>query len=335
MKFEDGVGPFRHPYANCIINIPINELMQVGLPYYLLFAYRLNFEFHKEEEKILGDSIVVESINRINFWDLLYSVYGIECYFEDRNDDKEFFIAKMGSLLKKISVPCLIDCYYDPSTEYAGVYRKVHEGHGRIVTKMDSEYVYYYATDFSDSPECFKISLDEFYLACERILYFKYPALIKSKKERHEVLKKILWDWFVEKDYQKMLDDISIFSEAVRSKPSLREETENQFPRNKIPSSHLFHALVSVSRSRGATIAFLNGYIDEFGYKAYRIPLQYLERSLELWNLVRTLLVKYGMAPKQSLQESMADYLLEISHAEQKAVEGIQKAICDEMNISI
>lgn len=258
----------------------------------------------------------------------------MECYFEDKDDDKEVFLKKTGKLLETSSVPCLIDCYYDPSTEYANAYQKVHQGHGRIVTGIDSEYIYYYATHVSDPSECFCMSLDDFYLACEKIMHFRYPTIPKSQEERHASLKQILREWFVEEDYQKMLEDIGHFSEAVRSKSSLKEETENQFPRNKIPSSHLFYALLSVSNSRGATITFLQGYIDEFGNDAYRGPLQYLERSLELWNLVRSLLVKYGMSPKQSIQKSMADCLLEIKNLEQRVVEGIRKAICDEMNIN-
>lgn len=330
MRFEDGVEPFRHPYGDCILNIPINEFIQVGLPYYPLFAYRLNFEYVPEEGKILGDSLAVVPIVKKRYWDMIHQLYGVEYYFEEKDDDNEVFLKNIGKLLETSSIPCLIDCYYDPSAEHADAYQKVHEGHGRIVTKMDSEYVYYYATHVSDPPECFCMSLDEFCVACVGVMYFRYPVSIKSKKERHEVLKEILYEWFVEKDYQKMLGDIADFAEAVRSKPSLKEETENQFPRNKIPSSHLFHALLSAARSRGGAIAFLKGYMDEYGNNDYRVALQHLERSLELWNLVRSLLVKYGMAPKQSLQKSMADYLLEIKNVEQKAVEGIRKAICDE-----
>lgn len=71
MRFEDRVEPFRHPYGDCILNIPINEFIQAGLPYYPLFAYRFNFEYVPEEGKRLGDSLAVMPVIKKNYWDMI------------------------------------------------------------------------------------------------------------------------------------------------------------------------------------------------------------------------------------------------------------------------
>lgn len=286
----------------------------------VMFAYSLTFEYIPQEGRILGDSVSVKPAIDRNYWNTIYQVYGIEPYCEDKDADKDIFLKKIGKLLEKSVVPCIIDCYYDPSTEYANVYQSIHGGHGRIVTGIDSESVYYYATHVNDPPECFSMSLDDFYLACEEIVCFKYPSIPKSQEERHAVLKQILFKWFVELDYGKMFDDLERFSEAVRNSSSLGDEIDHQFQSNKVPVSHLFGKLVLLCQSRGAAIAFFQGYIEEFKNQAYREPLRLLEESLKLWNIVKSLLVKYGMAPKQSLQESMADYLLEIRDVEREAV---------------
>jgi len=333
MRFKDGMEPFRHPYGDCFLNVFINEFMQVGLSYYPLFAHRLNFEYIPKEGKRLGDSIEIPPFTKKHFQDIIYQLYGVECCFEDKGNDKKDFIKRVKKLLEKSSVPCLIDGYYDPSTEYANAYQKVHQGHGRIVTKMDSEYVYYYAINISDPAECFSISLDDFYLACEGIIFFRYHMVPRSKEERHSILQKMLSEWFVEKDYQKMLEDIGNFSEAVRSKFGLIGETADLFQHNKVPDSRLFHVLVLISRSRGATIAFLKGYMEEFGNNAYQVPIQCFERSLELWNIARALLVKYAITQKQSIQESMADCLLKIQNVEKKAIAMTERNICDEISI--
>ena len=335
MKIKENAAPFRHPYGNCISNLLINKLIEEGLPYYPIFAYGFSFEYTPEEGKALGYCIQSATPIRSGYWDTIYRVYGLECEFVDKDDNKTVFFDRIERMLQTSKVCCLIDCYYDPSTEYANVYQKVHQGHGRIVTEMDSEFVYYYATHVSDPAERFCISRDVFYLACEKVLCFKCPETSKSQEELHVVLQAMLHEWFMERDYQKMIDDLVRFSEAVRESPSLSDEIDHQFRPNRVPVSVLFNRLVLLCQSRGGVIDFLEGYMNQFGNNAYEQPLQQLKCSLELWNLVKALLVKYGMAPKQSLQESMADYLMEISHAEQKAVEGIQKAICDEINISI
>lgn len=335
MKIKENAAPFRHPYGNCISNLLINKLIEEGLPYYPIFAYGFSFEYIPEEGKALGDCVQPATAIRRSYWDTIYRVYGLECHFNDKDNNKTDFFERIERMLQTSMVCCLVDCYYDPSTEYANVYQKVHQGHGRIVTEMDSEFVYYYATHVNDPTERFCISRDVFYLACEKVLCFKCPEISKSQEELHAVLQTIVYEWFMERNYQKMIDDLVRFSEAVRESPSLSDEIVHQFQPNQVPVSRLFHKLVLLCQSRGGVIAFLEGYMNQFGNNAYEQPLQQLKCSLELWNLVKSLLVKYGMSPKQLLQESMADYLLEISHAEQKAVEGIQKAICDEMNISI
>lgn len=327
--------PFRHPYGDCISNIPINKLIEEELPYYPIFAYGFTFEYVPEEGKVLGDSILTSAAIADNYWNTILRVYGIEFEFNDKDENKDIFLAKIGQLLDTSSVPCLIDCYYDPSTEYANVYQKVHGGHGRIVTEIDAESVYYYATHVSDPKERFSMSRDDFYLACMKVISFRYSTTPKRQEERHAILKEILLEWFVETDYHKMFEDLEKFSKAVRTSPNLGDEIDNQFPRNKVPVSHLFSRLVLLCRSRGATIAFIQGYMDEFGNHAYQLPLQHLQKSLERWELVKSLLVKYGMAPKQSLQESMADYLLQIRDLEQEAVVALQKVICDEIGTNL
>lgn len=333
MFFREGEQPFRHPYGSCISNIPINELMQAGLPYYPLFAHRLDFEYIPEEGKLLGESIKVFLGSPKYCRDIMSQLYGLEYYIEDKDNDKETLLRKIKKILENASVPCLIDCYYDPSTEYANVYQKVHQGHGRIVTKMDSEYVYYYATHIDDPKECFRISLDDFYLACNGIFCFQYPVVPKSRKERHASLQNLLVECFVEKDYQKMLEDIEKFSAAVRSKPSLREETENQFPPNKIPTSQLFRYLVQLGYSRGATVTFLKGYMEEFGNNAYQDSIQCFEHSVELWNRAKALVVKYAMEPNQSIPKAIADCLLEIRKTEERAIVMVERNVIEEIHI--
>lgn len=335
MMLDKNSAPFRHPYGDCVSNIPINKLIQAGLPYYPIFAYSFTFEFTQQTGRILGDSVAVSTAISGSYWDSIYRVYGIECEFEDKDENKDEFFSKIRKLLESSSVPCLIDCYYDPSTEYANVYQKEHQAHGRMVTEIDSEFVYYYATHVADSSERFYMSLDDFYLACEKIMYFRFPASPKTKEERHFVLKEILLEWFIENDYERMFEHLGSFSEALRSSSSLGDEIDHQFQRNRVPVSKLFGKLVLICQSRGAAIVFLQGYMGEFGNNAYQAPIQRLVRSLELWNDVKSLLVKYGMAPKQSIQESMANYLLEIRNIEEEAVELLRNVIYMEMDNNI
>ena len=326
--------PFRHVHANCISNIPINELIEAGLPYYPIFAYGMGFSYRPQEGMVLGDSVIAWNDIDKGYWDTISRVYGIECSFVTKEDEKKVFFEKLRRLLKTTSVSCMIDCYYDPSTEYANVYHKRHHsGHGRIVTDMDSDMVYYYATHISDPEGRFSMSLDDFYLACEKFIYFKYPEKERSKEERQKALQEILFDWFVKKDYRKTFEEMGRFATDVRNSKYLGDEIEHRFEQNKVPVSKLFGRLYTLYQSRGTTVEFLQGYMDEFANNAYQTPIQHLKKSVELWNLARALLVKYGMAPKNSLQDTMADSLVEICKVEQETIAMLRDIICKEMKI--
>ena len=173
-KEEKEWKPFRHNYANCLSNVLINEFMRYGIPYYPIFAYGFEFVYAPRPDRLLGESIADRRDNYNGYWDIIYRTYGIECYFEDVDPDKDAFVEKMRTRLTNAPVPCLIDGYYDPATEYAHIYQKEHgSGHGRYVTKIDSDTVYYYATHINDPEGCFAMCLDDFHLACEKFICFK------------------------------------------------------------------------------------------------------------------------------------------------------------------
>ena len=293
-------------------------------------------EFFIQEQTIdLITKLKQEGVNTRNledYEDPILGVYGIREIDEEKEEDATLFYSRMKDRLKLSPVYCFLDAYYDPSTAYTRFYQKEHtEGHGRIVTAIDSEKVYYYAMDINDPKEQFAMSLEDMYLACESTIRFQYPKHPLMKKTRHEAMKKILYNQFVVIDYQKMFEDINKFSADIRRSSHIYDEIDHQFNPKVVPQSHLFGNLEWVCRSRGATVTLLQGYIDEFGNSAYQVPLEYLNQSLKLWKMEKALLVKLGMSFETTRQIAMANYLIKICNLERKAVTILRKIICDEM----
>lgn len=325
----------RHPYGNCNKNLTINELYHAGIPYYPIFAYSFGFSFDPGRDSLLGNAISTyyEPLSYAYEIDPIYQVYGIETYIEDKDEDKDAFLKKLCRLLEISNVACQMDAYYDPSTAYNGLYQTTHtKGHGRIITAMDEDFVYYYTTHKDDPVSRFGISRDDMHLACECLVRFRYPKVLNDRAMRQAVLQKILYQWFVDVDYRKMFDDLVCFSEAIRDCRTLSDEIDHQFAPGIVPNSRLFRNLNIIRCSRGATATFLQGYMNEFGNEKYQGPAELMKRSLELWRMEKALLVKYGLTGRASIQEAMADYLVEICDVEKKFILMLKDVISVEVS---
>lgn len=199
----------RHPYGNCNKNLTINELYHAGIPYYPIFAYSFGFSFDPGRDSLLGNAVSTyyEPLSYVYEIDPIYQVYGIESYIEDKDEDKDAFCEKLSRLLEISNVACQMDAYYDPSTAYNGLYQTMYtKGHGRIITAMDEDFVYYYTTHKDDPVNRFGISRDDMFLACECLVRFRYPKVLNDRAMRQAVLQKILCQWFVDVDYRKMFE---------------------------------------------------------------------------------------------------------------------------------
>ena len=325
----------KHLYGTCDSNIVINELIHAGLPYYPVFSFQFAFRFVPRQDGILDDTIEPKLDEMPDDFAKTgaYQVYGIRPLSIERDGDKGAFFDKIEKNLETSSyMPCMLDGYYDEATTYAGKYRKVHGFHGRIITGLDENYVYYQATHPSDPGGEFQLSREEFWTACGATIDFEYPAISKSREEIHSVINQALQNWFCTVNYEKMFEDMMLFSEAIRMCPDLSIYIEPKLVPNRLPKSRLFRNLNGMCLSRGAAVSFFQGYLDDFKISAYQVPLEHLRQSLNLWTRVKMLLVKYGMKETTRFQTSMADYLLQICEHEQEAVALLKQAISEEMN---
>ena len=72
--------------------------------------------------------------------------------------------------------------------------------------------------------------------------------------------------------------------------------------------------------------------MNEFGNEKYQGPAELMKRSLELWRMEKALLVKYGLTGRASIQEAMADYLVEICDVEKKFILMLKDVISVEVS---